>query len=67
MQLQQEIEKVKEAQQAGFGRGSAADDVQVNLAGLAALDAADLSSNGKCAHHDMIKLVHFCLIWGGGE
>ena len=64
MQLQQEIEKVKEAQQAGFGRGSAADDVQLNLAGLAALDAADLSSNGKCAH-DMIKLVHFLLDFEG--
>jgi len=46
MQLNQEIEKVKEAQLAGFGRGGATEQtVQLNLGTLAALDAADLSNN----------------------
>ncbi|KAL7531768.1 hypothetical protein ACHAXR_004220 [Thalassiosira sp. AJA248-18] len=46
MQLNQEIEKVKEAQMAGFSRGGATEqNVQLNLGALAALDAADLSNN----------------------
>jgi len=46
MQLNQEIEKVKEAQLAGFGRGGAMEQtVQLNLGALAALDAADLSNS----------------------
>jgi len=50
MQLNQEIEKVKEAQMAGFSRGGQTEqNVQLNLGALAALDAADLGSttNGK--------------------
>mmetsp|Transcript_28679 Transcript_28679/g.51832 ORF Transcript_28679/g.51832 Transcript_28679/m.51832 type:complete len:314 (-) Transcript_28679:116-1057(-) len=46
MQLNQEIEKVKEAQLAGYGRGGATEqNMQLNLGALAALDAADLSNN----------------------
>lgn len=46
MQLNQEIEKVKEAQLAGFARGgSTSENAQLNLGALAALDAADLSSS----------------------
>ncbi len=49
MQLNQEIEKVKEAQLAGYSRGGSTEqNVQLNLGALAALDAADLSSNGEC-------------------
>ena len=49
MQLNQEIEKVKEAQMAGFSRGGQTEqNVQLNLGALAALDAADLSTNGEC-------------------
>ena len=49
MQLNQEIEKVKEAQLAGYGRGGATEqNMQLNLGALAALDAADLSNNGEC-------------------
>ena len=48
MQLNQEIEKVKEAQLAGYGRGGATEqNVQLNLGALAALDAADLAGNGE--------------------
>ncbi|KAL7529911.1 hypothetical protein ACHAWF_003156 [Thalassiosira exigua] len=48
MQLKQEIEKVKEAQGAGYARGGAAEqNIQLNLGALAALDAADLSNNGR--------------------
>jgi len=53
MQLNQEIEKVKEAQMAGFSRGGQTEqNVQLNLGALAALDAADLGSttNGKCSY-----------------
>ena len=52
MQLNQEIEKVKEAQMAGFSRGGQTEqNVQLNLGALAALDAADLGSttNGECS------------------
>lgn len=46
MQLNQEIEKVKEIQLAGYGRGGSTEQkVQLNLGALAALDAADLSNN----------------------
>jgi len=46
MQLNQEIEKVKEAQLAGYGRGGSTEqNAQLNLGALAALDAADLSNN----------------------
>ena len=49
MQLNQEIEKVKEAHMAGFSRGGQTEqNVQLNLGALAALDAADLSANGEC-------------------
>lgn len=49
MQLNQEIEKVKEAQMAGFSRGGQTEqNVKLNLGALAALDAADLSTNGEC-------------------
>lgn len=54
MQLNQEIEKVKEAQMAGFSRGGQTEqNVQLNLGALAALDAADLGSttNGECSHY----------------
>ena len=54
MQLNQEIEKVKEAQMAGFSRGGQTEqNVQLNLGALAALDAADLGStaNGECSYH----------------
>ena len=53
MQLNQEIEKVKEAQMAGFSRGGQTEqNVQLNLGALAALDAADLGSttNGECSY-----------------
>ena len=49
MQLNQEIEKVKEAQLAGFSRGGQMEqNVQLNLGALAALEAVDLSNNGEC-------------------
>lgn len=45
MQLNQEIEKVKETQTAGYSRGGQTEqNIQLNLGALAALDAADLSS-----------------------
>ena len=57
MQLNQEIEKVKEAQMAGFSRGGQTEqNVQLNLGALAALDAADLSTNGECIKYDMCAL-----------
>ncbi|KAL3769216.1 hypothetical protein ACHAW5_001948 [Stephanodiscus triporus] len=46
MQLQAEIEKVKEAQLAGYAKGGKMEEkVQLNLSALAALDAADFYSN----------------------
>lgn len=47
MQLQQEIDKVREAQLAGYAnRGGATEEkVRLNLTALAALDAADFSAN----------------------
>jgi len=46
MELNKQIESVKEAQLAGYGRGGAMEQtVQLNLGALAALDAADLSNN----------------------
>ncbi|KAL9187081.1 hypothetical protein ACHAXT_010801 [Thalassiosira profunda] len=46
MQLNQQIENVKEAQLAGYARsGSTQQNVQLNLGALAALDAADLSGS----------------------
>ena len=51
MQLNQEIEKVKETQTAGYSRGGQTEqNIQLNLGALAALDAADLSSGGKCLY-----------------
>ena len=48
VQLNQEIEKVKGIQLAGYGRGGSTEQkVQLNLGALAALDAADLSNNGE--------------------
>jgi len=48
MQLNHELEKVKEAQLAGYGRGGTTEqNVQLNLGALAVLDAADLSNNGE--------------------
>jgi len=45
LQLQQEIDKVKEAQLQGYARGGATEqNMQLNLVALAALEAADLSS-----------------------
>jgi len=62
MQLNQEIEKVKEAQLAGYGRGGATEqNMQLNLGALAALDAADLSNNGECR----FKHVSMLCYWGG--
>ena len=50
--MQQEIDKVREAQLAGYARGGATEEkVQLNLTALAALDAADFSANnsdGEC-------------------
>ncbi len=44
--MQQEIDKVREAQLAGYARGGATEEkVQLNLTALAALDAADFSAN----------------------
>ena len=58
MQLNQEIEKVKEAHMAGFSRGGQTEqNVQLNLGALAALDAADLSANGECIKYDMCALI----------
>lgn len=46
MQLQQEIEKVKDAQMAGYARGGDTDTaVQLNMAVLAELDAKDIFAN----------------------
>ena len=54
MQLNQEIEKVKETQTAGYSRGGQTEqNIQLNLGALAALDAADLSSGGKCLYDIM--------------
>jgi len=48
MQLKQEIDKVKDAQQSGYARGgSTLQNSQLNMGALAALDAADLSRNGE--------------------
>lgn len=48
MQLKQEIDKVKDAQQGGYARGGATlQNSKLNLGALAALDAADLSRNGE--------------------
>mmetsp|Transcript_17867 Transcript_17867/g.27149 ORF Transcript_17867/g.27149 Transcript_17867/m.27149 type:complete len:315 (+) Transcript_17867:120-1064(+) len=45
MELQNQIEKVKDAQMAGYSRGGAADEgVTLNLGALAALDAVDFES-----------------------
>jgi hypothetical protein len=52
MQLQQEIDKVKNAQLAGYARGGTmVEKVQLNLTVLDALDAADILANndgGEC-------------------
>jgi len=46
LQLQQEIEKVKDAQLQGYARGGVTEqNVQLNMGALAALEAADLSND----------------------
>ena len=65
MQLNQEIEKVKATQLAGYGRGGQTqENIQLNLGALAALDAADLSANGECSNKcgGMGKLFQYTLI-----
>ena len=51
MQLLAEIDKVKDAQLAGYAKGGSAannEKIQLNLNALAALDAADFYNDGMC-------------------
>jgi hypothetical protein len=81
MQLLAEIEKVKDAQLAGYAKGggsSAAtnEKIQLNLNALAALDAADFYNDGMLwlsvliYYYVIVFMSHscfqLCIIWGRG-
>jgi hypothetical protein len=75
MQLLAEIEKVKDAQLAGYAKGASAsinEKIQLNLNALAALDAADFYNDGMlwlmclCHCFDVTFLLSTVYHGGGG-